>query len=352
MNEETKNYGLDLEREEQDRTDEDWIFGAKPLIGLSDKVAGLVIVLFAWPQPKDGVYPRVTNKFNHVVCFFNRKWKQYFSKGEVQKAAEDFMDCVSRGHNEEIEKQLNYLLQNDLLSHENTQWLKNNGYTVEGGKVELSDRFPAILSNTTRNGNSVKAPIEAIRKFGCIPKSMLPKKAWFMWNDYHKKSDIILEMYDLGLEFKKRILINYEIVYDKDFHKFSGDIKYEIRDSYIDPADGDFEKRLAPNYKLMSYGYRIIINEIPQKPEPQEEEEIMEFYKASESEHPERIYQKGVDEKYHWITDEPVFKGLYGDFDKVQINDLVTIGEDRIGFAVTSQQTLIEIISNLFKGKK
>jgi len=254
------NYGLDLEKEKLDRSEEDYIFGSGSLTGLADKVAGLVIALHAWPSPINGIYPRVIKVINHCVCFFSESIKKYFPLGEIQRGVQDFMDCVTRGHNNEIEKQLNYIVDLGMFSDELVDWLTEKGYITDNG-LELSDRFPAMLSNTSRNGNSMKAPIQAILDHGCIPKSMLPANSSMTWDAYHNKDDITDEMLELGKEWIKRIKINYEIVYDRDFSNFS-EIKWEIFDNYIDRTDGDYVKRLAPNYKLMNYGYKILINEI------------------------------------------------------------------------------------------
>ena len=264
-----KNYGIDLEKEKQDTSEKDWVFGADSPVGLGDKIAGLVIALHAWSYPRNGIYPRIMETINHCVILFNEKLKKYFPIGEIQNGLEDFMDCVTRGHNNEIEKQTNYILDFKLFSNDLVAWLNEKGYLTsdEHGVltgIEVADRFPAILSNTSRSGNSMIAPIQAIHDYGCIPKSMLPKRDNMTWSQYHNKNDITEEMMELGREWKKRILINYEKVYKSRFDKFIGDIKWYIFDNYIDKVDGDFVKRLAPDYNFMNYGYRIIINEIKQ----------------------------------------------------------------------------------------
>ena len=257
-----RNYGLDIGREYIEQSKEDLILGA-------------------WSLPDEARIPESERE-------------KYLPKGEVQKGVEDFMDCVTRGHNNIIETKLNYLLKNKKLRWENEMWLKKNGYITNNG-VELSDRFTAILSNTTRSGNSLKAPAQAIHEFGCIPKSELPATKDMTWDEYHDISQVTWRLKDLGREFSERFKINYEKVYNfktdlvedmfgtglyawpsplSDVYPpteetFNHEVMFIKRawfifDNYIDTYlqdGGEFIKQLDSLYKLMDYGYRFSINQ-------------------------------------------------------------------------------------------
>ena len=218
--------------------------------------------------------------------------------GEVQRTPySEMMDCATRGPINILETKFNWLLKNQKLTFENEYWLRANGYIDEG--VEFSDAFIAILSGTTRQGNSMKAPIDAIRKNGLIPKKLLPLEPDMTFEDYHNPDRITGGMKQMGKEFLTRFAINYEKVYENDFeillHKDLLDVagyawaepvngeypsttydpnhvfvayktpKYFIFDNYLDPVDGDFTKKLTSNYNFMSYGYRLLINKQVQK---------------------------------------------------------------------------------------
>jgi len=264
MSEHIKNHGIDLEREEQEISQEDWVFGSQKLSGIAENIS-----------------------------FIDRC--KYLPKGEVQRGKEDMMDCASRGPINILEFKLNYLYQNNLLHIKNRLWLEQKGYVTEEGLIELSDAFIAILSNTTRHGNSLKGPVHATHEYGVIPKQLLPLDKGMTWSEYHRKSRITKDMLKLGEEFLSRFSINYERVLEKDFNKVvdkdlidvagyawpqpNGDVYprveyrhnhvfvyfekpiYKIFDNYRDSFDGDFIKRLATNYSLYKHGYRIIINE-------------------------------------------------------------------------------------------
>lgn len=260
-----KNYGIDLEREKAEQSPEDWMFGAQALPCLTD---GLLD----------------TERF------------EFLPIGEVQQGKEDMMDCASRSPINNIETKLNCLLEKGKLPHE--QWFRDKGYIIvkksPQGDLEtfaLSDAFVAINSGTTRSGNSIKAPIDAIRKQGIIPKFMLPLEPWMTWEDYHNTERITGSMYALGQESLSKIGFNYEKIplslfkeaNKKDLmcvagYAWSGpengeyprsdgpfnhawlNIKPDTYafDNYID-LDGDFIKKLAPDYLFYEHGYRIIL---------------------------------------------------------------------------------------------
>lgn len=354
MEKQVKNYGVDLVKEVLDSSEEDHIFGAGSKSSIDESAEGLVLALYAWGGTKNGIYFRVANPINHCVCSYLEEFKDYYPNGELQFGKEDYMDCVARGFINEIERRLNCLIDLQVLSPATIKWLQNNQYLVDN-RVVLSNRIPAIGSGTTRNGNSLKAVVDWIRKNGIHPRAILPNESNLTWSQYHNGNDITQEMLDLGKESLNIITINYDKVFYSNFPKFFGNFKWYIFDNYIDRFDGDWVKRLAENYNFLSYGYRIIINEVKQKEATPPKEEKMKFYRATRNPNPDRIYQLGQDGLFHWITEAPVFIGLYGDFYNNEIEDLGLIPSEKIGFAVYNKQSIINKILELFinlKGKK
>src|SRR5688572_10004982 len=112
----------------------------------------------------------------------------YLPTGEVQRGRDDFMDCASRSPIDILEANFTYLYQNGLFSTEHRGWLEDKGHVVVredmGHVVEFSDRLIAVLSGTTANGNSMKAPIDTIHRSGLIPKSMLPASSDMAIEEY------------------------------------------------------------------------------------------------------------------------------------------------------------------------
>ena len=265
------NHGLDLDREAREISEEDWRFGATSpiciaLIPTEDRVG-------------------------------------YLPKGEIQATSfDDMMDCASRSPINILETKFNYLYQNNKLTYRQRQWLEINGYVTERG-IEFSDAYIAILSNTTRRGNSLKAPLDAIRRHGLIPKYMLPLESHMTFEEYHHHLRITPYMRALGKEFLTMWQLHYDRVNHTQYrdaleidmlnlagfawphpdadgiyqrtglnpnHAFVGVLKeppYLIFDNYIDPFDDNFKKRLAEDYDLLHYAYRLFIVKPGTKPQ-------------------------------------------------------------------------------------
>lgn len=233
--------------------------------------------------------------------------ENYLPIGERQNLGSEKNTCVSNLWINLAETKMNYLLDKDLISKENRIWLDGNGYLIKVGdkfKFEGSDRFVALLSNTDPySGNSLKSPLQTLHESGIIPKSMFPQIESL--EEYYDKTKITQEMLNLGLEFLKRFKINYEKineevagliddmdgtgtfawpviekgVYPKNDNPFNhaimrirrrilvvSPLKMTIRvfDNY-EETPNDWIKDLASDYKFMPYGYRLVINETPNK---------------------------------------------------------------------------------------
>lgn len=257
----TKNYGINLDLEAQHRSEQDWVFGAE--------------------SPKD------------IAQIPEAIRTMYLPRGEVQRGQEDLMDCATRGPINVLETKFSWLYRNKKLKPENLKWLEDKGYVDTEGKITFSDAFIAINSHTTRQGNSLIAPLDAIRKCGLIPKKLLPLEPSMTFDEYHNPQRITRDITQLGLEFLKRFTLARETVMEKDYgtllledmlivagfawpqpingeypksgnqpnHCFIifNEPKYYAFDNYLDVIDNDFVKKLTGDYDFLDYGYRIII---------------------------------------------------------------------------------------------
>ena len=270
---ERKTYGLDIERERaaQDGTEDIYVGGESP---------------------------------ECIATIPQEKREEYLPEGEVQRTdKDDLMDCATRVVENILETKLTYLLRNKLLKPANEAFLRDNGYVVSkpfSECVVLADAFNAILSHTTRAGNSLKEPLHSVHEDGVIPKAMLPLEFWMSFDDYHDPKRITGKMTRLGKEFAARFPFRYEKVFEKDYgeliekdmldvagyawpeqnaegwyvrseepvnHAFAFIRKIpllnghpflkRIFDNYI--ADQTFLKDLANDYDMLDYGYRIYI---------------------------------------------------------------------------------------------
>lgn len=254
----TRNYGFNLDLELAHQSDSDWVYGATS-------------------QPCIAEIPEGERQ-------------QYLPDGELQNIGEEKMDCATRGPINIFEAKFTYLYQTNRLFPENRRFLEDHGYIVNG-RVVFSDVFNAIKSGTTRAGNSLIAPLDSINNDGLVPKSMLPQLSSF--DENYDPWRITNALEELGRQFKLRLKLNYERVYEvnygtlllRDFidmagyawlapvngvypnpgdtdpnHVFVGlkHPKYVIFDNYLD-TDGDFIKVIAPDYNLLDFGYRCFI---------------------------------------------------------------------------------------------
>lgn len=222
--------------------------------------------------------------------------KNYRPIGETQRGVEDTQDCATRDYINDLETQHNYAYRNRFFIPEVKKFLDDNGYIVwrDGVPyVEYADAFIAIKSGTTKQGNSLKAPAQAIHEHGLVPKKLMPLEPNMMWEDYHNPKRITKHIEDLGKQHKAMLPTAYEQVpneafrteikkyhintgvyawpfpnsegiYERVPHNFnhailieSENVTWDIQDNYLDTHDQDYIKRLASNYRFFDYGYRI-----------------------------------------------------------------------------------------------
>lgn len=230
----------------------------------------------------------------------------YLPLGRLQYDSQsDFYDCATRSPINHLEALFSYHYMHDMRE-ENKAWLKEKGY-IEGSRVVFSDRYISILAGTTREGNSLKKPIDTIHSQGLVPNSLLPQEDSMSFDDYY--AGMTQQLKDLGQEFLTRFTINYEQVAKGQFQtaltkgmvgvaayawplpvnsiypRTSGDFNhafllynlpaFQIFDNYYDETDrgayipGDFTKNIAPDYLFFDWGYRMYVSaeSVPETPE-------------------------------------------------------------------------------------
>lgn len=153
-------------------------------------------------------------------------WEVYLPKDEWQyKDGVETMSCVSFSALNCIEAQLNYLLSKNKIDDKTKQFLYGNGY-IEDGLVNLSDRFTAIKSGTTQQGNYLTKVADSIRHDGCIPEAHLPFIG-STWAEYHDDSVITEEMEALGKQFAEHFNIRYEWIVTS-FNMWNDDMRDQV----------------------------------------------------------------------------------------------------------------------------
>lgn len=124
-------------------------------------------------------------------------------------------NCVTFSALNSIESQIRGHLAYQRLPAKTIKALIDLGYFNEKLEFNLSDRFTAKMSGTTRQGNYFVNVWDSIRKHGVLPESDWPyprdqRTPAFDWDDYYK--DIPQELKDKALKFLELFDIKYEWV--------------------------------------------------------------------------------------------------------------------------------------------
>lgn len=144
-------------------------------------------------------------------------WLQYHGAGERQHGVYfDSMACVTFSALNSIEMQINRLIIKKLLSVETLQALQNLGYLNDNGLFNVSDRFTAKISGTTRAGNYLTKVWDSVRNDGLIPQTKYDfpndqRTPVFDWDNFYAEIDQSLK--DLAPEIFKYFSFSYEWVY-------------------------------------------------------------------------------------------------------------------------------------------
>ena len=260
------NYGINWDLELASRTEKDW----EHMVGVSA---------------------------SSTVSIPMDEREQHLPKGERQNIGQEKMDCASRAPNNWEEATIDYLLEKDKLPLSVSKFLETNHF-LEDGRPVLSDSFLSTNAKTTRQGNSLKAPLEARRLKGLVAKSMLPQGSTF--EEHHDPKRITTTLENIGKQYAQIFAFNYDRVYEVDFpvvlkkdmivtagyawdspkdgkyqrveytpnHAFlTWRPKFYVFDNY-EESDGDFIKDLAEDYNFMDYGYRPYLASINAPSEP------------------------------------------------------------------------------------
>ena len=146
-------------------------------------------------------------------------WVPYLPSEERQSSKVfDALACVSFSALNCLEAQLNWYLANNKLPETTKRFLYENGYIVDE-KVNLSDRFLAKASGTTKNGNYLQKVADTLRHFGAVPEHLWAwDKETFDWNAYY--GEIPGEVKEQGLRFLEHFDISYQWLFGAGYDDY------------------------------------------------------------------------------------------------------------------------------------
>lgn len=187
---------------------------------LSEKIQGGLIV--EKPSESDWFVKAVPEVKEKV------QWVSYLPKGESQnvKFVFDTLSCTTFSALNIIET----LFKKMDIPPEHKLFLERNGY-YKDGEVNFSDKFTAIVSGTTKQGNTFQNVGNSIRHNGLIPDSILPFGNETKWEDWHNPNQIQAYMISLGQEFARYFDVTYSFVYFNDDGKMKPEHKILIEEN-------------------------------------------------------------------------------------------------------------------------
>lgn len=211
-------------------------------------------------------------------------WSPYFGTYESQKFGHyDTNCCWDFAGAETAEDQLEFLWKSGLFSSDTMRWFKEHKYIDDDGDFHLSRRWIAILAGTKEQGNDQMNFWDLASKTGLIPDAMLPYSiteaqkyitAGAFYNDYFNPRIITREMEDMGLEFLRRVKIQYKEVGRRWSRRDPTEIMAELKQSPLQigvpvPQDGSWNvnKVTCLNRELADHSVELYKYDIQADPD-------------------------------------------------------------------------------------
>lgn len=136
-------------------------------------------------------------------------WRPFLPPEERQSTLTfDSMSCATFSATNVIETQINFFIQSGKLPAGHLKKLNDLGF-MQDGKINISDRFTAIMSGTTPQGNYFQNVWDSIRKDGMLSELDFPMQA-DTFAQYHDKNRITVDMKNKA----KKILELFSFAYE------------------------------------------------------------------------------------------------------------------------------------------
>lgn len=171
-------------------------------------------------RPEDYIFGS-SEKITKTEIFSGSKISYLPSPERQSSRIFDTYACVNYNFNNPVEINFKRLIELGKISKDNLDWLNDNGYFIND-EINLSDRFLAVMSNTTPGvGNSGAVVAQTARDFGLAPQTLCDWNETTTQAEYYDRSTISQKAKDTALEFKKRFNIQYEWVRETEWNEAS-----------------------------------------------------------------------------------------------------------------------------------
>lgn len=210
------------------------------------------------PNPEDYI-AGINSPVPFKVRVKDGQWGEYIYDLETQKEGSlELMNCVTNSAINLIQLQLHLMISNGELDEAHILFLKDKGYMDSAGHIQISKRFTAKMSGTTKQGNTCQNVGNSLRHDGLVPEKVWPWEYAKQdeWNEYY--SEIPQDVKELGQEFLKWFEIFYEKVpfseVTKQMQQAPLQFGIPICPGY---SEGGVVQKcsLEPAHAVMNYGY-------------------------------------------------------------------------------------------------
>lgn len=141
-------------------------------------------------------------------------WEKYLPMGEMQAKmfVFDTLSCATFSALKIVPMWINYFIEKGVFSVAQLETLNKLGFFFDG-KFNANEQFTAIMSGTTKQGNTMQNVWDSIRRDGLLPQNDLPPvDNYSTFEEYHNKNLITEEMKIKARKFLEIMDFSYEFL--------------------------------------------------------------------------------------------------------------------------------------------
>jgi hypothetical protein len=165
----------------------------------------------------------------------SKNWTTSIPQLELQNKGYETYACTLFSSANCRETLMMYYLKNNLIPPDYVLWLTKNGY-FENGFINFSDRLPAQFADISIGLGTSQYKANIAFKNHIIPEKLFP----YELNGYYDTSKITQEMLNLGLEFEKRFVFNWNWIDDPEegllYSPLQGVVRWAEGGGILSPA--------------------------------------------------------------------------------------------------------------------
>jgi len=213
------------------------------------------------------------SSIERVILQSNGDWSSYRPTAESQAYIYfDDYACVTHSTLLVIAAIFNLRIKKGLISDDNIEWLRDNGYFDDNGNINFNDRFTAKVSETICfRGNYQTKVNDAVKTFGLIPQSK-----WSYKNNEFESCPLFYadtppdDAFELGVEFNKRFDLDCEYLNPNNSVEVNFALRYSpivvLVRAWWKNSNGLYYFPVPPEVTYTTYNHQVVLYR-PRNPE-------------------------------------------------------------------------------------